>query len=496
MKLKLIINKLLKSESGFSLPSALIVMMLGGLIVVPSLLLMDTSLSSNTVINEQDDAIYAADAGIQYAIWHLQPDYQGEFSSPEQGQQTTLAFPQQMNGHIVEIEIENVTEVGDTSSKYRIQSTATKDIQNTDIVSYVSVTSASAGSSTFDYALCSLDGNITLTGQTATDSDEVQEGDVYAMGNLYMDGQAKVNGDATTTGSIVRSGQARITGEQIEGDTNPPTVPTINTGAYRAETLAADYYTNINHTGSWAPAAGTYPGPVGVETSMTINNFGTWTFGDKVSVGLGGSGGNLSIGGFADVVFNDVVYVNGNLSLDGFAEVTFNEPVIITGSLNIMSSEDVHFGNTLYVGGNLSVTSQTTISIGGTVYVDGNINVSGQADWIGAETIIAGGTINLSGQSELALENIPIIVSLATGTNAVTISGQSWTSGIIFAPNGGVLLSGQSKIYGSVVGKSIVGEGQSKIKYPLDLSTREDLPRGSATAASITVLMYTILDND
>lgn len=492
MKFKLFIYRLLIGESGFSLPSALIVMMLGGLIVVPSLVLMDTSLGSNAVINQQDDAIYAADAGIQYAMWHLKPGYQGEFSPPGLGQQAALDFPQQINGHIVEIEIANVTEEGDTSSKYKIQSTATKDIQNTDIVSYVSVTPASSGSSSFDYALCSLDGDIVLTGQTETESDEVQEGDVYAIGNLYMNGQAKVNGDATTTGIIESSGQARITGEPTEYDTSPPPIPTINTTEYRDETLEAEYNTVINHTGSWTPSAGTYPTAEGVEAGMTITNFGSWTFGDKVSVGLG-SGGNLYIGGFADVVFDDVVYVNGNLQIDSFAAVSFNAPVIITGSLIISGMEDVNFGSTLYIGTNLTVSSQITLTMGGTVYVEDNINVSGQADWVGAETIIAGGTITLSGQSQLPLTNIPIMVSLASGP-AVTVSGQSWTSAIIFAPNGSILLSGQSMIYGSAVGKSIQGEGQSTIKYPLDLSSREDLPRSGSSEAHMEVLVYTVQD--
>jgi Tfp pilus assembly protein PilX len=494
MKLKLFINKLLKSESGFSLPLALIVMLLGGLIVVPSLLLMDTSLSGNTVINEQDDALYAADAGIQYAIWHLKPDYQGDFLPPEQGQQVTLDMDQQqINGNTVEIEISNVTEEGDTSSTYRIQSTATKDIQNTDIVSYISVTSASSGSSSFDYALCSLDGDIVLTGQTETESDEVQEGDVYAIGSLYMNGQAKVNGDATTTGTIVRSGQSRITGDEVQYDTSPPPIPTIDTPTYRDETLAAEYNTVINHTGSWTPSAGAYPNTVGVEAGMTITNFGSWTFGNKVSVGLG-SGGNLYIGGFANVVFDDVVYVHGNLQIDSFANVTFNAPVIITGSLIVSGMEDVNFGSTIYVGANLTVSSQTSLILGGTVYVEGNINASGQCDWIGGETIIAGGTINLSGQSQLSLDDIPIIVSLASGS-AVTISGQSWTSAIVFAPNGSILLSGQSMIYGSAVAKSIRGEGQSTIKYPLDLSSREDLPRSGSSEAHMEVLQYTIQDN-
>ena len=140
------------------------------------------------------------------------------------------------------------------------------------------------------------------------------------------------------------------------------------------------------------------------------------------------------------------------------------------------------------------MSSQITLTMGGTIYVEGNINVSGQCDWVGAETIIAGGTITLSGQSQLPLTNIPIMISLASST-AVTISGQSWTSAIVFAPNGSILLSGQSMIYGSAVGKSIQGEGQSTIKYPLDLNSREDLPRSGSSEAHMEVLQYTIQDN-
>src|SRR4030065_1676787 len=63
--------KLLKNEAGQVLPMALVLLVLGGLLVVPMLSLMTTNLNANRIIEEETSGIYSADAGIQDALWKL-----------------------------------------------------------------------------------------------------------------------------------------------------------------------------------------------------------------------------------------------------------------------------------------------------------------------------------------------------------------------------------------------------------------------------------------
>jgi hypothetical protein len=357
-----------------------------------------------------------------------------------------------------------VTDGGDTT--YEITSTATKDGGSTDIVSYVAIIPPTVGVSPFDYALCSLDGDIVLEGQTETDGDEVQGGDVYAVGNVILSGKAEVNGDAIATGTIEKGTKAYIAGAEIEGDTNPPAPPDINYEAYQMEALAVDCESIPDAVSSWSNPAGNYVDPVRVIVDMNISGTGTWVFYDKVCIGR-------------------------NLNISSSASVVFMQPVKVQGDINISTSGNITFEDTVYVGDDLGISSRTTLYLGGTVYVVDQINISGQADLIGAETIVAGGTIVLSGQSQLPTESIPLIISLAPDT-AVTISGQSWTCAMIYAPNGNIALSGKSMLYGAAVGKDIAGSGQSTIVYPAGMDSRDDLPRGTGTGGRMTVLVYTV----
>ena len=458
------IGKQIKSEPGYALPAVLIILLLGALIIVPSLSLLDTSLNANRVIDEEDTGVYAADAGIQYAMWHVRPNYDGEFELPAIGEEVTLDFPETIRDHTVAVTISNVSDGGNTT--YQIMSTATKESNDTNIVSYVAIIPATDGISPFDYALCSLDGDIILEGQSETDADEVQGGDIYAMGNVYLNGQAEVNGDAIATGTISKDPHAYIAGAEIEGDTNPPSIPEIDTNSYKTETLAVDCESIPDAVSSWSNPAGDYLDPVRVIVDMNISGSGNWIFYDKVCIGR-------------------------DLNISSFANVIFMGPVKVQGDINISTNGTVSFEDTVYVGDDVGISSITTVNLGNTVYVCDQIDVSGQADIIGAETIVAEGTVVLSGQSQLPTDSIPFIISLAVDT-AITISGQSWTSAIMYAPNGNIELSGQGMLYGAAVGKGITGSGQSTIVYPADMSSRDDLPRTGGTDGRMDVLVYTV----
>jgi len=69
MKKRLI--RAIKSESGQALPIVLVLLLLGGLLIAPTLSYASTSLNAGQIIEKNVKGLYAADAGIEDVLWKL-----------------------------------------------------------------------------------------------------------------------------------------------------------------------------------------------------------------------------------------------------------------------------------------------------------------------------------------------------------------------------------------------------------------------------------------
>jgi hypothetical protein len=67
-----IIRRAIRNEKGSVLPLVLILLVVGGLILTPLLGLMSTGLMAGQVYERKTDELYAADAGVEDAIWRIQ----------------------------------------------------------------------------------------------------------------------------------------------------------------------------------------------------------------------------------------------------------------------------------------------------------------------------------------------------------------------------------------------------------------------------------------
>ena len=75
--MKKVFYKATRNERGQALPLVLILLLLGGLIIAPLLAFMSTGLIAGQAYEERMSELYAADAGIEDAIWkitNLEPD--------------------------------------------------------------------------------------------------------------------------------------------------------------------------------------------------------------------------------------------------------------------------------------------------------------------------------------------------------------------------------------------------------------------------------------
>jgi hypothetical protein len=70
--MKTVVKGLIRNEKGYLLITVLILLVVGGLILTPLLGLMSTGLLAGKVYEKKMDELYAADAGVEDAIWRIQ----------------------------------------------------------------------------------------------------------------------------------------------------------------------------------------------------------------------------------------------------------------------------------------------------------------------------------------------------------------------------------------------------------------------------------------
>jgi Tfp pilus assembly protein PilX len=332
MKMKL----LKKGESGEALILALILLVISSLIAVPTLSLASTSLRYHQVVEKKTKEMYAADSGIQYALRQLieEPVPFG----PE-------SLPSDVNGKTVTVTVENMG-----SSVLKITATAVTAGSNssTTISSYVSIASL------FDYGITTLDGDISLSGNSEVTSLEVLDGDIYANGNIYASGNSEVNGDAVSTGTIDVSGNAEILGMAIE-QAAPITFPVIDTSVYLDE----------------------------AEQGTLIS-------------------GNLSISnnGYHDL---GPAHITGNLTISGNAIVRLTGTVWVDGTISMSGNTRIEGGATIVASGNITVTGNTKLDPDNIPFVisnEGNITVTGNS-WTSVALYAPNGHITMTGNSKV-----------------------------------------------------------------------------------------------
>ncbi len=67
-------RQIIKNEEGQALPIVLILLVVGGLIIAPTLNHVSTSLNAGRIVEENVRGIYAAEAGVEDALWKLKND--------------------------------------------------------------------------------------------------------------------------------------------------------------------------------------------------------------------------------------------------------------------------------------------------------------------------------------------------------------------------------------------------------------------------------------
>jgi len=178
--MKIAVKRLIRDEKGQTMIMALVLLVVGGLIMAPLLAYMSTGLITGEVYERRMAELYAADAGVEDAIWKIQNSvpYLYPYEYPE---------PLIVNDKSVDVVIarEDIDPTCKEELRYQILSTATSDDgTNTTIEAYLSVSYLDL-SALIDNAIVSQD-TITIMPGTEVNGDVwlPDEDDLYNKGNI------------------------------------------------------------------------------------------------------------------------------------------------------------------------------------------------------------------------------------------------------------------------------------------------------------------------
>jgi hypothetical protein len=109
---KIVPGKSVRGEKGQAIILVLLLMMLGTIIVPALLAYMSTGLKTGQVFENKTAELYAADAGIQNAIWQVKYDHLGvlftDYTPYDYSENWTYPLSEQVNGKNVNVTINNV----------------------------------------------------------------------------------------------------------------------------------------------------------------------------------------------------------------------------------------------------------------------------------------------------------------------------------------------------------------------------------------------------
>lgn len=212
---------------------------------------------------------------------------------------------------------------------------------------------------------------------------------------------------------------------------------------------------------------------------------------DSYDSSIGAYGGtNVSKGG--NVLSNGNITLNGNSTVNGDAipgpdmAVTKNGNASVSGSTTPATTATTLQPVTVPGGvtnlGAIDIGGNSTRTLNAGTYVASSISIRGNADLVidstnGPVVLYVTGAINANGNGISNGSGKPQNLSIfATGSDGVWLGGNTAFFGTVYAPNATLTVHGNSDLYGSFVGASVVLNGNGDVHYDQFLRTLPGTP--------------------
>lgn len=207
-----------------------------------------------------------------------------------------------------------------------------------------------------------------------------------------------------------------------------------------------------------------------------------------------GPGALVNGDAYAADIITGQEYISGDCE-EGFAQLTFPDPYtelyeelakeggIYEGNLEYKDGGIHENVGPIYVTGNFKVIEGTQVTLGGPVYAEGNLEVKSGGKLLGDHYLFAVGNIVIeSGGYESG--EIPVIIS---PDHNISVKGPTTVVGVLYAPNGNVVIENLAVVYGAAAGKSVTIKNMSAVVYEESLHGRTDLPGSEMSVISYNV---------
>ena len=250
--MKIAVKGLIRDEKGAAMVLALIMLLIGGLVSAPLLAYMGTGIVAGEVYEVKTAELYAADAGVEDAMWNIQlkTDRVQELTQCSQSTSYTIT---DVNGKTVDVTITLMTLLEDLPCDYRVESRATGDGSGTAIDAYVTGESKYGDYWGILHNVITSQGEITLQpGANVTPSEGEHSpaeyyGDIWPpleelqdfywqqvedetpypfdtidldgvdmdLGPLYRDGELDIKNTSNTPATLTLTGTIYVTGDTL-----------------------------------------------------------------------------------------------------------------------------------------------------------------------------------------------------------------------------------------------------------------------------------------
>jgi len=463
-KFRQIIRKVQKGERGGILVIALIMLMIGGLMIPPTLNHVGTSAKATTVFENETLGLYSADAGAEYGLQWLR----SEATLPIPGGTKTFAsLPDIINGSsAIQVTIDDLG-----SETYQIVSTA----------------DGAQG----------MTSSVTVKAHMPGDQDLALNYGVYALGTgnlddeiITMAGSSKIDGSVYAAGSI---NMTDISGSQVTGAVT-----------YACESDQADStpgecatLTPSNNPNPTGPGTGPVPpqGTPDFGVDETVANmtapstvYDTTVLGDY-PLTIGPSDPLI----LEDTSFGGSVKIVGDLVLrpkPDLSSITITIPgnLWVTGNIELggpgnQGAVTIVFGGDVYVEGAVTCTQSVDVAIKPTDEADRPQFITEGDLWIGGSTTLD--TIHTSEPADIT--DFPLFVSRH---GAITTKGSSALQGIFYAPEGEVDMRSGADLYGVMICQSLILGGNNTLEYPPFITNWGTV--GSSNPREITIIEWIV----
>jgi len=309
---KRVLRKMGKGQEGYVLPIVLLLLVMGALLVIPTLQYASTSLKAHQVTETKGKELYAADSGVEDAFHWLSNGQEAGAYSWDDVEQVWKRDGYYINESSVNVTVERVQELG--TAIYRITSAAT----------------SADGSSTVLSTVCTID---IYEGDFDVGNDDTYYGDTYVEGNVTLGQNAGIVGSIGATGNVALAQESSITGDvDVDGNIE------LGQGVSVEGNVSADGDITMEQGGN---------------ITGTVCAGGNITLANEVEII-----GDVHVGG--DLFFANEGRIEGNIWADGDIDITFENKGQIVG--------------VIYATGNITITfGHPQAEIDGSVYATGDI---------------------------------------------------------------------------------------------------------------------------